>query len=102
MIVCRLALLLAALMLCAPGLAAAQTSTISDDGAGTGVSTQPPVELGGGEQGSGESSGASAPASPASELPNTGSDPRLLLLAGLALLLAGVGLRLRTADAELY
>lgn len=31
-------------------------------------------------------------------LPYTGSDPRLLILAGLALLLSGLGLRLRTAD----
>jgi LPXTG-motif cell wall-anchored protein len=31
-------------------------------------------------------------------LPNTGSDPRLIVLAGLALLLFGIGLRLRTAD----
>lgn len=31
-------------------------------------------------------------------LPNTGHDPRLLILAGLALLLSGLGLRLRTAD----
>jgi LPXTG-motif cell wall-anchored protein len=99
-IVSRLALLLAALVLCAPGLAIAQTSTISDDGAG--VSTQPPVELGNGDEGSAESTGSSASGSPSSELPNTGSDPRLLLLAGVALLLAGVGLRLRTADAELY
>ena len=96
----RLALLFVALALCAPGLAVAQTSTISDDGAG--VSTQPPVELGGDEDGSGESSGSSGSQSPAGELPNTGSDPRLLLLAGVALLLTGVGLRLRTADAELY
>jgi LPXTG-motif cell wall-anchored protein len=99
-IVSRVALLLAALVLCAPGLAIAQTSTISDEGAG--VSTQPPVELGNGEESSGESSGSSASDAPASELPNTGSDPRLLLLAGVALLLAGVGLRLRTADADLY
>jgi len=99
-IVSRLALLLAALVLCAPGLAVAQTSTIPDDGAG--VSTQPPVELGGGDEGSGETGGSSGTEAPASELPNTGSDPRLLLLAGVVLLLTGVGLRLRTADAELY
>jgi LPXTG-motif cell wall-anchored protein len=35
------------------------------------------------------------------QLPNTGADPRLLALAGLALLLGGIGLRLRTADARL-
>ncbi len=34
----------------------------------------------------------------AGTLPNTGSDPRLIILAGLALLLSGLGLRLRTAD----
>ena len=43
---------------------------------------------------------AAAPsAAPAGrQLPNTGSDPRLAALAGLALLLCGIGLRLRTAD----
>jgi hypothetical protein len=45
--------------------------------------------------------GSGAPASTAG-LPNTGSDPRLLFLCGLGLTLLGVGLRLRTADAELY
>ncbi|HEX6388682.1 MAG TPA: LPXTG cell wall anchor domain-containing protein [Solirubrobacteraceae bacterium] len=33
-----------------------------------------------------------------SGLPNTGSDPRVLALLGAALLLAGVGLRLRAPD----
>ena len=46
---------------------------------------------------------ATAPRAAATgELPNTGSDPRLLFLAGLALTLLGAGLRLRTADADLY
>lgn len=36
--------------------------------------------------------------SSADQLPNTGSDPREVILAGLALLLAGLGLRLRMAD----
>ena len=44
---------------------------------------------------------ASAPAAPAagaaSSLPNTGLDTRLLLLGGAALLLVGLGLRLRSA-----
>lgn len=37
-------------------------------------------------------------AGPTAELPNTGADPRLLALAGAALLLTGTGLRLRTLD----
>ena len=36
------------------------------------------------------------------QLPNTGSDPRLLLLFGLAFLMIGVGLRLRTIDPDAY
>lgn len=36
------------------------------------------------------------PAASARELPNTGSDARLLALAGCSLLLVGAGLRLRT------
>ena len=53
---------------------------------------------------SGTSSATPAPTAPATTatatgaLPNTGTDPRLLILAGLALLLSGLGLRLRTAD----
>ena len=43
-------------------------------------------------------SGAPLTSTAAGTLPNTGSDPRLLILAGLALLLSGLGLRLRTAD----
>ena len=39
---------------------------------------------------------------PPADLPNTGSDPRMLFLAGLALSLLGAGLRLRTADADDY
>lgn len=34
----------------------------------------------------------------AAGLPNTGADARVLALLGVALLLAGIGLRLRTAD----
>ena len=70
--------------------AAAQTTTIPEEGAG--VSTTPPVEL----------SGGGSAREPARELPNTGTDPRLLFLAGLALALIGFGLRLRTADADEY
>ncbi len=82
-------MLLAAALLCVPAGASAQTSTIPETGAG--VSTTPPVPLSGGRETT--SSG---------ELPNTGSDPRMLFLAGLALTLFGFGLRLRTADADVY
>lgn len=43
--------------------------------------------------------GATGTSSPqAGSLPNTGADARLLAAFGLGLLLAGIGLRLRTAD----
>jgi LPXTG-motif cell wall-anchored protein len=41
--------------------------------------------------------GQAAPAAAAQGLPNTGADTRVLLLAGAALLLTGLGLRLRSA-----
>lgn len=103
----RVAVLLAAIALCAPVAAFAQTSTIPQGGSG--VSTQPPVQLGGDTP-----PPAAAPAQhpyraathattlAATALPNTGTDPRLLFLVGLAVTLLGVGLRLRTADADLY
>jgi len=97
---------LAALSVGMPGAAVAQTSTVPDDGAG--VSSTPPVALDGG--GDPQVPPAAAPAPPAGTpsaqagdgLPNTGSDSRMLLLVGATLTLLGVGLRLRTADAELY
>ncbi len=85
------AVLLAAAALGLPASASAQTSTIPEDGAG--VTTTPPVPLAGGES---EESASS------SELPNTGADPRMLFLTGLALTLVGFGLRLRTVDADDY
>ena len=92
----RIAALLVAAVLGVPATAAAQTTTIPRGGAD--VSNTPPVPLsGGGSSGSANSSPATA-----SRLPNTGTDPRLLFLCGVALTLLGVGLRLRTADAELY
>lgn len=94
----RLAVLLAALALGLPATAHGQTSTIPQGGSG--VSTQPPVSLGGDEKD--EPATEKPAASGAGELPNTGSDPRLLFLAGVALTLFGVGLRLRTADADDY
>ena len=81
---------LCAAALVVPAAASAQTSTIPDEGVG--VSTTPPVPL------AGERPQATAPG----ELPNTGSDARILFLAGVALTLMGFGLRLRTADADLY
>jgi len=103
----RFVVLLAALLLCAPAVAIGQTTTLEQEGAG--VSTQPPVDLDGddGEPQTStpppapEPAPAPAPAEPGA-LPNTGSDPRLLFLAGVALMLFGVGLRLRTADVDLY
>lgn len=86
----RLVLVLLALAMLAPPAAPAQTSTIPEEGAG--VSTTPPVPL----------AGERSKAAPARELPNTGADPRMLFLAGLALTLMGFGLRLRTADADDY
>lgn len=44
---------------------------------------------------------ASAAAEPG-ELPFTGTDPRITMLLGVAALLAGAGLRLRTGDARDY
>ena len=82
---------LAVVMLAVPTSAAAQNSTIPEDGAG--VSTTPPVPLPG--------EGTAPPAVPA-DLPNTGADPRMLFLAGMAMSLIGTGLRLRTADADDY
>ena len=87
---------LAVVMLAVPASAQAQDSTIPEDGAG--VSTTPPVPL------PGESGEAGEPATPAAapNLPNTGSDPRMLFLSGLAMSLLGAGLRLRTLDADDY
>ena len=92
----RVVVAFAALALCLPGSAFGQTSTIPQDGGG--VSQEPPVQLGG-EPSETQTGGAKPDPQ---GLPNTGSDPRLLFVVGAALMLFGVGLRLRTADAELY
>jgi LPXTG-motif cell wall-anchored protein len=82
---------LAVAMLAVPASAAtAQDSTIPENGAG--VSTTPPVPL----------PGERATPATAADLPNTGSDPRMLFLTGLAMSLLGAGLRLRTVDADDY
>ncbi len=100
----RVVVVLVALMLGAPTAAIAQTETIPDGGSG--VSPQPPVSLAGDkpEEPATKPQAARKPraASETVELPNTGSDPRLLFLVGVALTLFGVGLRLRTADADDY
>lgn len=84
----------AVVMLAFPAAAAAQNSTIPENGAG--VSTTPPVPL------PGEAAAPNAAPPDAAKLPNTGSDPRMLFLTGLALSLLGAGLRLRTVDADDY
>jgi len=84
---------LAVVMLAVPASAQAQDSTIPEDGAG--VSTTPPIPL------PGEPGERARPAVPA-DLPNTGSDPRMLFLTGIAMSLLGAGLRLRTLDADDY
>jgi len=84
----------AVVMLAFPAAAAAQNSTIPEDGAG--VSRTPPVPL------PGEAAAPNAAPPAAAKLPNTGSDPRMLFLTGLALSLLGAGLRLRTVDADDY
>lgn len=119
----------AVLALAVAGPAAAQVSTIPQDGSG--LSTEPPPGIGDGDDGgdtgsdddggggdggsaddgderAGSSSGErssdddDAARSRESTLPRTGEDVPIMLLAGLSLLLVGVGLRLRTVDADLY
>ena len=95
----RVVVVLAAFALCIPAVAVAQSGTVTQGGSG--VSTQPPVTLDG-DGSTPKPAAKPQPASRSGELPNTGSDPRLLFLVGVALTLLGVGLRLRTADADLY
>ena len=90
------------------GTSSGQTTSGSQTGSsgssGSGLSQSP--DLGSSQTSSGTAGTTAAPAAAtttgtapaAATLPNTGSDPRLLILAGLALLLSGLGLRLRTAD----
>ena len=77
-----------------------QGTSGSQTGSGGSTLTQNP-DLGGSQTSTGTSTGTSTTTGTTTgtaALPNTGSDPRLLILAGLALLLSGLGLRLRTAD----
>ena len=93
----------------------------SDSGSGSdsdgGLSEEPPTSGGGsgsGSSGSGSSgsgsgtaptTGAETPATAAEasgQLPNTGSEPLLLMGLGFAFVLTGVGLRLRTIDPDAF
>ncbi|HUR85075.1 MAG TPA: LPXTG cell wall anchor domain-containing protein [Solirubrobacteraceae bacterium] len=102
-----IAALLVTATLAVPAAATAQTTTVPRSGAS--VSNTPPVPLTPGNS-EGATAGSEVPeaavsrrsSGSGSELPNTGSDPRMLFAFGVALTLLGVGLRLRTADAELY
>jgi hypothetical protein len=103
----RIAAFIMAAAMGAPGVATAQTTTIPRGEAD--VSHTPPVPLAEGTEGSSEGAVRSVnvrdggrAAAAAGALPSTGSDPRVLFLCGMALTLLGVGLRLRTADADLY
>jgi hypothetical protein len=86
---------------------------------GGGLTDEPPVGGSGDDAGSGSDSGSAGesgttttPAAPeeaapeageaTGQLPNTGSDPRVLVLCGLAFVLIGLGLRLRTIDPNAY
>ncbi|CAN5541036.1 hypothetical protein BH20ACT17_BH20ACT17_01570 [soil metagenome] len=97
----RIAALLVAVALALPAAAGAQTPAQTQSvPAQEPGSSRPPVDLG---NSAGNGASSNPPSSAAQgELPNTGSDPRLLFLTGLALTLLGVGLRLRTADADVY
>ena len=96
----RIAALLVVVALALPAAAVAQTPTQTLPAPQESGSSRPPVDLGGADDGG--SGGSSSSGAKGSTLPNTGSDPRLLFLTGLALTLLGAGLRLRTADADAY
>lgn len=84
-----------------------ETAQRQGGGADDGLSPQPPQvpENGGPSAPSPEPESPAAPDEPATangRLPDTGSDPRVLAFAGLAFLMLGVGLRLRTIDPDAY
>lgn len=84
-------------------LAQSNTGTLTAQGiaAGedTGTLSKNPKPSGAGSS-SASSSDATGTGASADELPFTGSDPRITLLLGLAALLGGAGLRMRTGDAR--
>jgi LPXTG-motif cell wall-anchored protein len=117
----RLAACLSALLLAAPAAAFAQGAgddqyqdpfgdqpVQNDGGSGEdGLSDEPPVggNGNGNANGGGDPGGAGDPEAddPARrQLPNTGSDPRPLAALGVALLLVGAGMRLRSRDPDAY
>lgn len=90
---------------------------------GDGLSDEPPVGGGASSGGSGGGSGSTGapgggsagtgapgtapsastpPAETGRRLPDTGSDPRILVLLGAAMVLTGIGLRLRTIDPDAF
>ena len=103
-------MLVAVLVLALPATALGQTDAVPAPGDGPGLSDRPPVDLGGddGDGAPAPDEPAPAPAdddgasAPADELPRTGSDAWMLFLTGLSVTLVGLGLRLRTADADLF
>jgi hypothetical protein len=98
----RIAAVIVVAVMGAPAVADAQTATVPRGGAD--VSTTPPVPLPEGppKAPSRAQNVRDQQVVAASSLPSTGADPRMLFLCGVALTLLGVGLRLRTADADLY
>lgn len=99
----RVAPLVCALILLAPGVAGAQTTPGGLDDAPPLVDAPPVVvpepEPAPAGDGDGEDPAArrTAPAE-AGELPDTGADARFVAMLGLGLLLGGFGLRLRSTD----
>ncbi|MDQ8045634.1 MAG: hypothetical protein AAGC46_01110 [Solirubrobacteraceae bacterium] len=90
--------------------AASQTGTLTDQPsadlvaqASGGTLSSKPKATGTTSSSSTKSSGSSATkATTATSLPYTGSDPRITLLLGMAAILLGAGLRMRTGDARDY
>ena len=80
-------------------------------GGSAGTASGSGSEAGSSDSGAAPSTGTATPATPAApaedaqatgQLPRTGADPLLLLGLGVACVLTGVGLRLRTIDPDAY
>jgi len=72
----------------------------SQSGGDNGLSQNPGLSGNGSSSSSSSTSTSGTSATSSNGLPNTGTDLRLMFLAGLTLVLAGTGLRMRTADEE--